>query len=72
MKILYILNKSVLTGPNIVALTNIEHIHDQGYDVSICFLNNGDDLNNIFPFLKEIEVFYLNLKSLGFISGLKI
>ena len=71
MKILYILNKSVLTGPNIVALTNIEHIHDQGYDVSICFLNNGDDLNNIFPFLKEIEVFYLNLKSLGFISGLK-
>lgn len=60
MNILYILNEPVLTGPNIVALTNAERLYRQGCQVSICFIKVGTSLlHNNFAFLEEIEVTFL-------------
>lgn len=69
MKILYILNKSVLSGPNIVALTNAEELHKRGCDVTVCFIKYGLDLSLYYPFLEEIKVMYFD--GLGYLRGLR-
>ncbi|WP_318392055.1 glycosyltransferase family 4 protein [Enterobacter sp.] len=60
MNVLYILNKAVMSGPNIVALSNAEKLYFSGLKVFIVFLKGGADLSTEFPFLREIEVIELD------------
>ncbi|MDT7008626.1 glycosyltransferase [Enterobacter cancerogenus] len=62
MKITYLLNQAVLSGPNIVALTNAQELYKNGCEISICFLKRGDDLSKYYPFLKNVEVKYFDTK----------
>ena len=64
MKIVYILNKSVLSGPNIVALTNAEQLNRMGHDVSVLFVKSGTSLHEHFPFLESIRVVSLDKSNL--------
>lgn len=71
MKILIMLNKSEITGPNIVALTNAGALYQLGCDVRIVFLRKGIDLSKSFSFLKYArhytlpEGFFNKVKSLN-------
>lgn len=64
MKIVYILNKSVLSGPNIVALTNAEQLNRMGHDVSVLFVKSGTTLYEHFPFLENVRVVNIDKSNL--------
>lgn len=65
MKICYILNRSIVSGPNIVALSNLEKIHEFGNNVHLIFLKGNNSIENSYPFLKNIKVTYINKSLLG-------
>lgn len=60
MKVAYLLNKSIISGPNIVALSNAESLLSLGVDITVIFLYGNQDIEDSYPFLKKINCIYLN------------
>ncbi len=60
MKVCYMLNKSIVSGPNIVALSNIKSLCELGVDVSVIFLKGDKSIFKFAPFLSELQCFFIN------------
>ncbi|MBW5826397.1 glycosyltransferase family 4 protein [Yersinia kristensenii] len=60
MNVCYILNKSVISGPNIVALSNVRLLHELGVNVSVIFLKGDDSIFEKFKCLSEIKCYFIN------------
>ena len=60
MKICYILNKSIVSGPNIVALSNIKSLCELGVEVSVVFLKGDKSIFKFAPFLSEVKCHFIN------------
>lgn len=72
MKVCYILNKSIVSGPNIVALSNIKSLCDLGIEVSVVFLKGDKSIFKFAPFLSRLQCYFINegfLRSLFIISA---
>lgn len=60
MNVAFLLNKSVISGPNIVALSNAESLLSLGIKVTVIFLYGNKEIENDYPFLKNINCLYIN------------
>ena len=59
MKVAYLLNKSIISGPNIVALSNAESLLSLGVDITVIFYMETKILKIAILF-KKINCIYLN------------
>lgn len=68
MNVALLLNKSVISGPNIVALSNAESLLSFGIEVTVIFLYGNKEIENEYPFLKKINCLYLNVSKRKMLS----
>lgn len=68
MNVAFLLNKSVISGPNIVALSNARSLLALDIKVTVIFLYGDKEIEKEYPFLKSIDCLYLNASKKNMLS----